>query len=151
MGALLVFIVCGNGFSIIALIGIVLLIGIVKKNAIMMIDFALDAKYKEGMTPRRRSTRPLCSGFRPIMMTTMAALLGGVTAGAWHGAARSWRQALGITIYWRTDPQPDFDALHDAGHLPLFDRLARQILEKRRQRGTPELRWNSQCPQSSPS
>jgi len=61
-----------------ALIGIILLIGIVKKNAIMMIDFALEAERQEGKSPKIPSTKPACCRFRPIMMTTMAALLGGL-------------------------------------------------------------------------
>ena len=77
----------GTDLGVVALIGIVLLIGIVKKNAIMMIDFALEAERERGQAARtRRSTRPRLLRFRPIMMTTMAALLGGAAAGARHPA-----------------------------------------------------------------
>ena len=77
VGALLALMLCRTDFSVIALIGIILLIGIVKKNAIMMIDFALDAERSEGKQRRwRRSIRRALLRFRPILMTTMAALLG---------------------------------------------------------------------------
>jgi len=86
VGALLSLMICRIDFSVIALIGLVLLIGIVKKNGIMMIDFALDAERKEGMTPVNAIYQACLLRFRPIMMTTMAALLGGVPL-AW---ARVW-------------------------------------------------------------
>ena len=86
VGALLALIVCRTEFSIIALIGIILLIGIVKKNAIMMIDFALEAERDAGHLPREAIHQACLLRFRPIMMTTMAALLGGVAAGARHAA-----------------------------------------------------------------
>src|SRR5208282_2502808 len=75
VGALLALLICRTDFSVIALIGLVLLIGIVKKNGIMMIDFALDAERKEGMTPVNAIYQACLLRFRPIMMTTMAALL----------------------------------------------------------------------------
>ena len=76
MGALLALLICRIDFSLIALIGIILLIGIVKKNAIMMIDFALEAERKEGMSPEESIYQACLLRFRPIMMTTMAALFG---------------------------------------------------------------------------
>ena len=82
----------------IALIGIILLIGIVKKNAIMMIDFALEAERDEGKPPRGGDLQACLLRFRPIMMTTMAALLGGAAAGARHGTGSELRRPLGITI-----------------------------------------------------
>ena len=75
MGALLALILFGYDLSLIALIGIILLIGIVKKNAIMMIDFALDAERNEGLPPEKSIYQACLLRFRPIMMTTMAALL----------------------------------------------------------------------------
>jgi len=78
VGALLALIITGNDFSVVALIGIVLLIGIVKKNGIMMIDFALDAERKQGMPAEEAIYQACLLRFRPIMMTTMAALLGGL-------------------------------------------------------------------------
>ena len=76
VGALLALLVTGTDLSLIAVIGIILLIGIVKKNAIMMIDFALDAERSEGMTPRDAIYQAALLRFRPILMTTLAALFG---------------------------------------------------------------------------
>jgi multidrug efflux pump len=98
VGALLALMVCGNDFSVIALIGIVLLIGIVKKNAIMMIDFALDAERKEGMEPENAIYQACLLRFRPIMMTTMAALLGAVPLAFGSGTGSELRRPLGISI-----------------------------------------------------
>ena len=78
VGALLALLVTQVDFSVIALIGIILLIGIVQKNAIMMIDFALEAERKEGKRPIEAIYQACLLRFRPIMMTTMAAMLGGV-------------------------------------------------------------------------
>jgi multidrug efflux pump len=98
VGAILALIICKQDFSIIALIGIVLLIGIVKKNAIMMIDFALEAERKEGMAPLDAIYQACLLRFRPIMMTTMAALLGGVPLALGTGTGSELRRPLGITI-----------------------------------------------------
>ena len=85
-------------FSVIALIGIILLIGIVKKNAIMMIDFALEAERDHGMTPTQAIHQACLLRFRPIMMTTMAALLGGLPLALGQGMGAELRRPLGITI-----------------------------------------------------
>ncbi|HXA64317.1 MAG TPA: efflux RND transporter permease subunit [Bryobacteraceae bacterium] len=98
VGALLALIVLGQDFSVIALIGIVLLIGIVKKNAIMMIDFALAAERNEGMQPEEAIYQACLLRFRPIMMTTMAALLGAVPLALGSGSGSELRRPLGITI-----------------------------------------------------
>jgi multidrug efflux pump len=98
VGALLALMICGSDYSVIALIGIVLLIGIVKKNAIMMIDFALDAERKEGMEPENAIYQACLLRFRPIMMTTMAALLGAVPLAFGSGTGSELRRPLGITI-----------------------------------------------------
>jgi multidrug efflux pump len=98
VGALLALILFHNDFSVIALIGIVLLIGIVKKNAIMMIDFALAAERKEGMKPEDAIYQACLLRFRPIMMTTMAALLGAVPLAFGSGSGSELRRPLGITI-----------------------------------------------------
>ena len=98
LGALVALIICRNDFSVIALIGIVLLIGIVKKNAIMMIDFALAAERKEGMKPEEAIYQACLLRFRPIMMTTMAALLGAVPLAFGSGSGSELRRPLGITI-----------------------------------------------------
>lgn len=98
VGALLALFLCHSDFSIIALIGIVLLIGIVKKNAIMMIDFALEAEREEGKPPLEAIYQASLLRFRPIMMTTMAALLGGVPLALGTGVGSELRRPLGITI-----------------------------------------------------
>jgi multidrug efflux pump len=98
VGALLALMLCNQDFSVIALIGIVLLIGIVKKNAIMMIDFALEAERKEGMKPQDAIHQACLLRFRPIMMTTMAALLGAVPLALGSGTGSELRRPLGITI-----------------------------------------------------
>jgi multidrug efflux pump len=98
VGALLALMVCHMEFDVIALIGIVLLIGIVKKNAIMMIDFALEAERDEGLSPRDSIYKACLLRFRPIMMTTMAALLGGVPLALGTGTGSELRRPLGVTI-----------------------------------------------------
>jgi multidrug efflux pump len=98
VGALLALYITGNDFSVIALIGIVLLIGIVKKNAIMMIDFALEAERVEHMAPLDAIYQASLLRFRPIMMTTMAALLGGLPLALGSGTGSELRRPLGITI-----------------------------------------------------
>ena len=96
VGALLSLIVCRNDFSVIALIGIVLLIGIVQKNAIMMIDFALDAERKNGKSPQEAIFQACLLRFRPIIMTTMAALMASIPIAEGSGG---WaRRQMGLTI-----------------------------------------------------
>ncbi len=85
-------------FSVIALIGIILLIGIVEKNAIMMIDFALDAERREHRPAREAIFQAAVLRFRPILMTTMAALLGGVPLALGSGTGSELRRPLGIAI-----------------------------------------------------
>jgi multidrug efflux pump len=98
VGALLSLMLCRLDFTIVALIGIVLLIGIVEKNAIMMIDFALDAERKEGKAPLEAITQAALQRFRPIIMTTMAALLAGVPLALGTGTGAELRRPLGIAI-----------------------------------------------------
>ena len=98
IGAFLALMLCKSEFSIIALIGIILLIGIVKKNAIMMIDFALEAERDQGLTPRESIYQACLLRFRPIMMTTLAALLGGVPLALGTGTGSELRRPLGISI-----------------------------------------------------
>jgi multidrug efflux pump len=98
VGALLALIVFHQDFSVIALIGLVLLIGIVKKNAIMMIDFALAAERTEGKRPEEAIYQACLLRFRPIMMTTMAALLGALPLALGSGSGSELRRPLGITI-----------------------------------------------------
>jgi multidrug efflux pump len=98
VGALLALMAFGKDFSIIALIGVILLIGIVKKNAIMMIDFALDIERRQGKPPEEAIFEACLLRFRPIMMTTMAALLGAVPLAIGFGYGAELRQPLGISI-----------------------------------------------------
>jgi len=98
VGALITLILFGYDLSVIALIGIILLIGIVKKNAIMMIDFALDAERNHGKSPLDSIHEACLLRFRPIMMTTMAALLGGLPLAVESGAGSELRRPLGIAI-----------------------------------------------------
>jgi multidrug efflux pump subunit AcrB len=98
VGAILALRVTHNDLNMVALIGIILLIGIVQKNAIMMIDFALEAERKEGKSPVDAIYQACLLRFRPIMMTTMAALLGGVPLAFGTGTGSELRQPLGITI-----------------------------------------------------
>jgi multidrug efflux pump len=98
VGAILALMICRSEFSVIALIGIILLIGIVKKNGIMMVDFALDAERKEGKSPADAIYQASLLRFRPIMMTTMAALLGALPLALGTGVGSELRRPLGITI-----------------------------------------------------
>ncbi len=98
VGAILALLLCHTEFGVVALIGIILLIGIVKKNAIMMIDFALEAERKEGKAPVDAIYEACLLRFRPIMMTTMAALLGGLPLALGTGVGSELRRPLGITI-----------------------------------------------------
>jgi len=98
VGALVLLLLTGTDFSIIALIGLVLLIGIVKKNAIMMIDFALEAERKEHKQPLEAIREASLLRFRPIMMTTLAALFGGIPLALGTGTGSELRRPLGIAI-----------------------------------------------------
>ena len=98
VGALLALMAMGHDLSIVALIGIVLLMGIVKKNAIMMIDFALEAERRDGLSPQESIVRACRLRFRPIMMTTLAALFGALPLALASGAGSELRIPLGVTI-----------------------------------------------------
>lgn len=98
IGAALALELTGNDLSFVALIGIILLMGIVKKNAIMMIDFALEAERTRGLSPRDSITEAALLRFRPIMMTTLAALLGALPLAVESGTGSELRNPLGITI-----------------------------------------------------
>jgi multidrug efflux pump len=97
-GAIIVLIIAGSDLDIIGLIGIVLLIGIVKKNGIMMVDFALQAEPDEGMSPRDAIYRTCLLRFRPILMTTMAALFAALPLMLAAGTGAEMRRPLGISI-----------------------------------------------------
>ncbi|BDU74267.1 multidrug efflux RND transporter permease subunit [Mesoterricola silvestris] len=98
VGALVALLLCGTELSFIAFIGIILLIGIVKKNAILMIDFAIEAERREGLTTEEAIFQACLLRFRPITMTTMAALLGGLPLALGRGAGAELRRPLGIAI-----------------------------------------------------
>jgi multidrug efflux pump len=98
IGALLALMIAGDDLSVVAIIGIVLLIGIVKKNAIMMIDFALDAERNEGKAPLEAIHQACLLRFRPILMTTIAALVGALPLMLGTGTGSELRHPLGLTI-----------------------------------------------------
>ncbi|MHC5126072.1 MdtB/MuxB family multidrug efflux RND transporter permease subunit [Pseudomonas inefficax] len=98
VGALLALLISGNDLGMIAIIGIILLIGIVKKNAIMMIDFALEAERQQGMSPRDAIYQAALLRFRPILMTTLAALFGAVPLMLATGSGAELRQPLGLVM-----------------------------------------------------
>jgi hydrophobic/amphiphilic exporter-1 (mainly G- bacteria), HAE1 family len=97
-GALLALAVFGHDLSIYAYVGIIMLVGIVKKNAIMMIDFAIEAERNHGKTAREAILEAASVRFRPIMMTTMAALMGTLPIALGHGAGAEARRPLGIVV-----------------------------------------------------
>ena len=98
VGALIALIVCGNELDLVSFIGIILLMGIVKKNAIMMVDFALDAERNENLNPEDAIYKACIVRFRPIMMTTMAALLGTLPLAIGMGTGSELRRPLGIAV-----------------------------------------------------
>jgi HAE1 family hydrophobic/amphiphilic exporter-1 len=98
LGAVIMLWICGQDFSIMALIGLVLLIGIVKKNGILMIDFALEAQRKGGLPPEEAIFQACITRFRPIIMTTLAALLGALPLMLGYGTGAELRQPLGIAV-----------------------------------------------------
>jgi multidrug efflux pump len=98
VGALLALLFVGTDLSLIAVIGIILLIGIVKKNAIMMIDFALDAERTQGLPPERAIYEAALLRFRPILMTTLAALFGALPLMLATGSGAELRQPLGLVM-----------------------------------------------------
>ena len=98
VGALLALMLDGSDLSIVAIIGVILLIGIVKKNGIMMVDFALEAQREQGKSPRDAIHQAALLRFRPIIMTTLAALLGALPLMLGTGTGSELRHPLGVTI-----------------------------------------------------
>jgi multidrug efflux pump subunit AcrB len=98
LGALLAMYITNNELDLVSMIGIILLIGIVKKNAIMMVDFALDAERNQGLAPEESIYQACLVRFRPIMMTTMAAMFGALPLAIGMGVGSELRKPLGIAI-----------------------------------------------------
>src|SRR6185369_4663673 len=128
---ILALLVTGGELNVIALIGIILLIGIVKKNAIMMIDFALEAERREGKSPEDAIYEACLLRFRPIMMTTMAALLGGLPLALGTGMGAELRRPLGITIVGGLLVSQVLTLYSTPVIYLAFDRLARRFAVRR--------------------
>src|SRR5476649_2774492 len=126
-GALIALLIAGHDIDVISIIGIILLIGIVKKNAIMMIDFALVAERNEGKPPEEAIYQASLLRFRPIMMTTMAALLGAVPLAFGRGTGSELRHPLGITIIGGLLLSQAFTLYTTPVIYIWFDKLARRL------------------------
>jgi hypothetical protein len=137
LGALVTLMAFGFDFSLIALIGIILLIGIVKKNGIMLVDFAIEAQRNRGLSPVDAIREACLLRFRPIMMTTMAALLGGVPLMLGTGTGAEIRQPR-LCDRRRPDRQPGADALYDADCLPLPRPSQYQVRRRCSSKGGPD-------------
>ncbi|MBS1190428.1 MAG: cusA [Rhodocyclaceae bacterium] len=131
VGALLALWLTGSGLDVIGIIGIVLLIGIVKKNAIMMIDFALDAERHQGLSPRDAIYQASLLRFRPILMTTMSALLGAVPLMLGGGFGAELRQPLGYALVGGLLVSQVLTLFTTPVIYLAFDRLARRLAERR--------------------
>ncbi len=131
VGAILALLICRTDLGVVALIGIILLIGIVKKNAIMMIDFALEAERKEGKSSLEAIYQACLLRFRPIMMTTMAALFGGLPLALGSGTGSELRRPLGIAIVGGLLLSQLLTLYTTPVIYLFFDRLARRFSESR--------------------
>lgn len=139
VGALLALMLAGSDLNIIAIVGIILLIGIVKKNAIMMVDFALDAERKDGKTPRDAIYQACLLRFRPILMTTMCALLGALPLMLGSGVGSELRHPLGITMVGGLLLSQVLTLFTTPVIYLAFDRLAARVVRQRNPaRGTPQ-------------
>jgi multidrug efflux pump subunit AcrB len=139
VGALLALMICRTDLSLIALIGIILLIGIVKKNAIMMIDFALDAERNDRLPPQQSIYQACLLRFRPIMMTTFAALFGALPLALQDGTGSELRKPMGIAIVGGL-LLSQFLTLYTTPVIYLYlDRLGRWIRRRQPDDENPEL------------
>ena len=138
VGAILALLMCGSELSVVALIGIILLIGIVKKNGIMMIDFALEAERKFGKKPEDAIYEACLLRFRPIMMTTMAALLGGLPLALGTGIGSELRRPLGISMVGGLLLSQVLTLYTTPVIYIFFDRLAQRVSSRRALEGGPE-------------
>ena len=135
VGALVALLIAGDEIDVISIIGIILLIGIVKKNAIMMIDFAIVAEREEGRTPREAIHQACLLRFRPIMMTTMAALLGALPLMVGTGTGSELRRPLGVAIVGGLLLSQVLTLFTTPVIYLMFDRLAQRLRGPRRERG----------------
>jgi multidrug efflux pump len=138
VGAILALLLCGSELSVVALIGIILLIGIVKKNGIMMIDFALEAERKMGKKPEDAIYEACLLRFRPIMMTTMAALLGGLPLALGTGIGSELRRPLGISMVGGLLLSQVLTLYTTPVIYIFFDRLGQRFSSRRALEGGPE-------------
>ena len=136
VGAILALFICHEDFNIVSLIGVILLIGIVKKNAIMMIDFALEAERDGGKTPIQAIYEACLLRFRPIMMTTMAALFGGLPLAFGTGVGSELRRPLGITIVGGLIVSQVLTLYTTPVVYLFFDRLAKRLTRSRAKQRT---------------
>ncbi|MEJ1968169.1 MAG: MdtB/MuxB family multidrug efflux RND transporter permease subunit [Rhizomicrobium sp.] len=137
VGALLALIVTGNDLGIVSIIGIILLIGIVKKNAIMMIDFALEAERNQGLSPREAIHQAALLRFRPILMTTVAALFGALPLMIGSGTGSELRHPLGISIVGGLLVSQLLTLFTTPVIYIYFDRLGTQVRDRRARRTAP--------------
>jgi len=139
VGAILALLICGQELSVVALIGIILLIGIVKKNGIMMIDFALEAERKDGKKSEEAIYEACLLRFRPIMMTTMAALLGGIPLALGTGIGSELRRPLGISMVGGLILSQILTLYTTPVIYIFFDRLAARFSRRRAAEAGPEV------------
>ena len=149
VGALLALMIAGQDLGVVGIIGIILLIGIVKKNAIMMIDFALDAERNEGKSPREAIHQAALLRFRPILMTTLSALFGALPLMLGWGVGSELRHPLGISIVGGLIVSQALTLFTTPVIYLQFDKLgARLDARARRRRGEPDT---GEGPQVAPS